>query len=557
MSDLLSGQIHFTGLGSGTDFDTLITKLVDVERTHIRRLQSWRGEWSDKVDSFQELNRKLLALRTTLSSMDSRSKFLIKTTASTNPAQVSAAAGSEAAEGSYQVLVNQLARNDIWTHRTGELSLSENIAGSTDQTFVYTYQGVTTTVAVPSGTTLEGLVDLINKDGGNPGVRASTIFSGQSYHLQVRGMDLGRENAVIIGDHTLGGYGSADFENSQQAASAQLRVDGFPSTGWIERDTNTISDVIPGLTLSLRTTTGESAVTVTVGRDDEAIKEQVRTFVSQVNEVLALIREQTKVDATTKTGSVLTGNYGVQIIQQKLKLILAGKGLGLDYDRDPFINLSSVGITTDANEGSPTRGELLLDESALQAALDRDADALAALFSASFSVLTDSADFAPASQPYVPGVTRPGSYAVAYEIDASGSIASATIGGVAATIDTAAGQITGSDGAVRGLSLIIRNTAPGSYTGMVYLQQGKTGELMDQIRAITDSRTGTLHILENNYQSIMDNIDDKIAYEEARIARLERDLRQRFARLEALLGYYDQLTVYMTSQIKAFSPESK
>jgi flagellar hook-associated protein 2 len=409
-------------------------------------------------------------------------------------------------------------------------------------------------VDVPSGTTLDGLVDLINKDADNLGVRASTIFDGTDHHLQIRGMDLGLDNTVTIDPDTLSWFGP--FETSQAAANAQLRVDGFPSTDWIERSTNTISDVLAGVTLSLKSTTGETPVTIIVGRDDEAIKEQVRTFVSQVNEVLALTRDLMKVDPNNSTGSVLTGNYGVQIIQQNLKLILAGKGLGFDYDRDPFVSLSSIGIRTDADEGSVTRGELILDESALQAALDKDAEGLASLFSASSQVLTDSPNFVPAAEPLISGITKPGSYEVLYELDDTGNILSASIGGVAAIIDHTSRTITGASGDSRGLSLEIRNTDQGAHSGMAYVQQGKAGELIGQLKMITDPTTGTLNILEKNYQGIMNNIDIKIDFEEARLVRRERDLRHRFSRLESLLGYYDQLTSYLSSQIGSLSEKS-
>jgi flagellar hook-associated protein 2 len=91
---------------------------------------------------------------------------------------------------------------------------------------------------------------------------------------------------------------------------------------------------------------------------------------------------------------------------------------------------------------------------------------------------------------------------------------------------------------------------------MAYVQQGKAGELIDQLKMITDPTTGTLNILEKNYQGIMNNIDIKIEFEEARLVRRERDLRHRFSRLESLLGYYDQLTSYLSSQVGSLSEKS-
>jgi flagellar hook-associated protein 2 len=73
--------------------------------------------------------------------------------------------------------------------------------------------------------------------------------------------------------------------------------------------------------------------------------------------------------------------------------------------------------------------------------------------------------------------------------------------------------------------------------------------LADTLKDLTSSSSGPLHILEDNYQDIMDNIDDKIEWEEKRIDRMERDLRNRFANLEATLGYYNQMQMALNNQI--------
>ncbi len=70
---------------------------------------------------------------------------------------------------------------------------------------------------------------------------------------------------------------------------------------------------------------------------------------------------------------------------------------------------------------------------------------------------------------------------------------------------------------------------------------------------MTDPLSGTLEILKYNYQDIMDSIDEKIAYEKRRLTLLESNLRQRFARLEALLGTYDNIATQLSSQIKSLS----
>ncbi len=114
----------------------------------------------------------------------------------------------------------------------------------------------------------------------------------------------------------------------------------------------------------------------------------------------------------------------------------------------------------------------------------------------------------------------------------------------------------GGDNPARGLALEVINLTAGSYSGQVQIKSGKTEELAQEIKKLTDPQSGTLEILKDNYQDIMDSIDDKIAYEERRLELLEKNLRLRFARLEALLGTYDNISTQLSSQIKGLSSSS-
>ena len=112
-TSLVSGSIRFTGLGSGTDFDSMITKLLDVEKTRTNRLESWRSEWETKSESFDTLSSSLLSLKTTLDSMNTPDEFLVKQVASSNSLALTATAGSSAEESSHQIDVVSLATNDM------------------------------------------------------------------------------------------------------------------------------------------------------------------------------------------------------------------------------------------------------------------------------------------------------------------------------------------------------------------------------------------------------------------------------------------------------------
>ncbi|MEF3697452.1 flagellar filament capping protein FliD [Desulfolutivibrio sp.] len=551
-----SGAISFTGLGSGTDFASMIDKLVAVEQTRITSLETWRTSWTDKIEAFQELNTQMLSLKTALEGMDTKGEFLVKTAGSSDGNVLAATAGADAQEGTHTIEVKQIAKNKIMATTNGVATTTESINTSgASRIFAYTYQGTTYSVTVPIGASLTDLKNLINIDGDNPGVKAAIVNDGTSYHLQLRGMDTGADATLeISGTTTLAGYGASDFETSQSNQDALLKVDGWPST-YMSRATNSISDIIEGVTLNLRSV-GEADLDIAT--DLDSVKENIEAFVTQVNTVRSMIQELTKVSSTstsvstssdteqTRAGSLLTGNYGIQLISSRLKDATAGTAIGFDWNTDPYTSLSSVGILTDAQEGSVTAGLLVIDDELLDAALANDIDAVASLFSAYYEGSTNSSDFSYAS--HIQGITEAGTFKVAYTVS-GGEITSATINGHEAKVsgNTILGQGMGNP--ENGLLLEIKNLTDGSYSGTTSMKLGKTGELINNLGDLTDEKTGPLAILEDNYNDITDMIDKKIEYEENRISLMESRLRERYARLDALLGYYDNLSTSLESQI--------
>jgi flagellar hook-associated protein 2 len=679
-SSLVSGSIRFTGLGSGTDFDSMISKLVEVEQIRTKRLQIWRSSWEAKSEAFDTLTASMLSLKAALDTMNTTDEFLVKNSISSNPTALTSKAGSSAEESTHQVDVRALATNDMHMGSVIFSSQDDVISGGAAGTFAFSIGERQVSVNVTSTTTLSQFASLINSDPDNRNyVRASVVNDGSGYRLQIRGMNLGAGNDFIVDDsatsiNLLPNFGKALFIETQNAGNAQLRVDGFPldppvatenilkatisgktiadtvstvdgtfkfaydgslysvaitptdtwenlagkinalgvitaaaadvsgnmeltltggkgshkqisvihspgttvtslqpsqftqlqgaTDGYFERKTNSISDIIPGVTMNLASI---GSTTITTSLDPEAVTDKVQTFVDAVNSVLQEIKNQTQVTTVgaSVSGSLLTGNYGLQMIQQKIKNILAEKGVGFDYDLDAVVSLGSVGITTDTNQGSPTFGLLVFNPGAFSAALNTDPDAVARLFSADYYPSTkeivngsavESSNFKFDSA--IKGVTAAGEYAVSYTVDAGGNITTASINGYPASIDGTKIVATGDGNAARGLALEVINFTAGTYSGAAQIKAGKTEQLIQEITILTARQTGTLEILKDNYQDIMDSIDNKIDYEKRRLERLERTLRLRFANLESILGYYDSISTQIGSQIKSLPGSS-
>jgi len=552
-----SGSINVSGLGNGTDFNSLIDGLITAESATKNQMEDWKAQWELKVEGFQYLNKKLLALKTTLGGMDTVNEFLTKTVSSTSDS-VTATADSDAIEGSHSVIVGQLAQNDILTTASGVSSLSSTVT-ATATNLTFSYAGQTYTISnIGAGSSLTSLVSYINNNAATKDkVRATTIYDGTSYHLQLYGMDQGAGNQVVISNTGSLVFGAGTFQNTQDAKSALVKVDGYPVGGgnWISRDSNTVDNVIPGVTLTLKQANSNAAIQIGVTTDTSAIKANIEKFISAVNEVRTALQALTKVSNSsgTATGSLLTGNYGVQIIGTQLKDVVTDLGLGFNVynsttgSGDYYSSLSQLGISTDADESSSTYGQLILDEDKLDAALKQDSEGVSKLFAANYDGESDSPDFSYLSR--INGKTKAGSYNVKIITSAAG-ISSATINGQPAGID--GWKVTGLTGDAAGLVVQLDNhTANSTYTGTVDIKLGKNGEMVDKLAELTNSTDGPLAILEDNYGEIMDSIDDKIAREEKRLTNLKSTLKAKYARLDSLLNTLTNTQTQLTSAISA------
>jgi len=551
-----SGQITYTGLGNGTNFTQLITKLVQVEQGRITTLQTWRQSWTKKQTAFDTLTTELSSLQTTLTGMDTESEFLVKSSVSSDTAKLTATAVGGSDNGSHEIEIGRLATAKAMASQ-GYATTTEDINTSgSDVTFNYIYKGTTYANTVGANCSLTDLCSIVNNDANNPGVKASIVYDGSQYYMQLRGMDTGEAASLVIASNsTLANFSDADFSLITSNGDAKLKLDGWPtaSNAWITRSTNAVTDLLAGVTLNLKST---GTVTVTTTTDTDAIKTNIQTFVDKMNSVRTMLQSLTKVSTTgDKTvGSLLTGNYGLQMIDANLKNICASIGVGFDYTKDTYATLSTLGILTDASEGSATEGLLVIDETKLDAALAADPDAVAALFATKYAGRTSSNDFAISS--YISGTTECGTYKLSYTTDAGGKITAATINGHPATFHSNSNLITGMHGyGEAGLVIKAIDTSAGTHTGTASLKEGKVVQLVSALSELTNVNSGPLAVLDDNYQDIVDMIDDKIAYEERRITNYAAQLRRRFALVDSQLSVYDKMQSQLESQIEKLSSD--
>ncbi len=428
-----------------------------------------------------------------------------------------------------------------------------NASGS-DKVFQLQYgDNAAVEITVATGTTLEGLRDLINNS--SAGVRAWVLDDGGdgsgAKHLGLSGENTGADYTIELnpsGGTTLDGSsdtedftnGTGIFEETTSAQNAQLQLDGYPSSGWIERETNSISDLIDGITLNLVST---GTATVTVSTDKDAIMEKVEEFRESFNSVRSAIQEVSKYDADTGEAGSLLGNYAVQIVKSRLDNLVSSTAPGFRDPDDTYINLQQLGFYTDTQVGSETEGLLLLDTSKLSEALDNDPDAVAKVFSDYLDGITDDNNIS-----YYSSLDTATAGIYQIEVNTSTEQGRFKLGdgswGEWVDLTGSSGNyfLTGTSGPEAGIALhITYASGTGTHTAELRLKNGVITELSNELDDLL-STSGPLYTIKDNYNDIIDNIENRIDAEERRLKLYEDMLTARFARLDAYVSRMTQLS---------------
>ncbi|VBB42446.1 hypothetical protein TRIP_B200586 [uncultured Desulfatiglans sp.] len=440
-------------------------------------------------------------------------------------------------------------------------------ASGTDQVFQIQYgTDDPVDIIVPTGTTLMGLRDLINASGA--GINAYILDDGgtgsAASHLILTGRETGDGHTIVLspsGGTTLDGSSDTEdfsatagvFTETTAACNAQLRVDGYPFGAWIERSTNLITDILDGLTVTLKDV---GTVTLTVGTDKEAMISKIEAFREAFNSVRMEVKDATAYNPETGEAGTLLGNYALQIIKSRLDSLISGTAPGFRDGLDSYCNLLQLGFYTDAVEGSDTQGLLLLDQDILSNALDDDSDAVAAVFSAYFGGMTDSSEIRFSST--LPTAT-PGLYEVEVDTDNERAHFKLENGDWGDWVNLSGGSgaytLTGVSGPERGIAMsAFLPAGSGIHTTQLRLQNGVITELGHELENLLSS-SGPLSNLENHYEDIIENVESRISQEERRLLLYEERLKQQYARLDSYInrmsGIINSLISFMDNNAKS------
>ncbi len=373
-------MISSLGVGSGLDLGSLLDKLVAVEREGAERLLNNRQARAElRLSSLGSLRATVDTLAAAVGGLKDFALELAVTSSNKDAVTGTAAEGADPA--SYLIEITQiavaqsLASDDATPFADADAALGVG-------TLSITVDGTTVNLAIADGdNSLRDIRDAINAS--SLDIQAAVVQDGGAWRLLLSSGKSGTAGVMTLTvDGTLDArLASAAMDETTEAQDALYSVNGLDLTS----ASNTVADVLPGLTLELRATTTAPA-TLAVGTSADALGEKLGRVVATYNGLVNNIRKLGAASPDGRTSGPLVGDAGLRSLQSGV-LGVFGRNLSTDFAGNPFRNLAALGIQTSLS------GEASLDMNKLRAALAQDregVEALVAAFGASVSTALDT-----------------------------------------------------------------------------------------------------------------------------------------------------------------------
>ena len=392
----MAGAISFSGLGSGMDTKSIVDALVRVERAPINALNKKRQNLSRHQRIYNDVSGLLKNLQSESETLKTTKDFFVYKSSSSNTDALKVSAGGDAIPGNYDLYVESLAsaQRDYSATQSSKTD-ALGIAGTfTIKVAEGTADATSVDVTVSSDMTLSTLASAINS--ASAGVTAGIMYDGTNYRLQISGESTGSANAITYSyANTTGNIQTTlGLSTVKSASNASIFIDpsysggvpavdgnGDPTTGFkVSRDSNTITDLLPGINLDL-VSAGQS--TVEIKQDEDGIVGVVESLLDKYNRIAYRLKDELKYKGYRDPGR-LQGDMTLRALQSDMAGLVSAPiaNHGGTYDSFPV-----AGIKSGEN------GNLVLDRTVfLEALREKPADVAKLFISDSAAGTTGMAD---------------------------------------------------------------------------------------------------------------------------------------------------------------------
>ncbi|WP_420265933.1 flagellar filament capping protein FliD [Candidatus Magnetominusculus dajiuhuensis] len=307
-----------TGVSTGLNTTAIINASMQVDVQPYNNLATKAASYQSEISAYGQISSSLSTLQKAVAGLTSANISAFNVTSS-NQTILTATASAKASPGSYSIKVSQLAQNE---EVISQAYASDATVAFATGTLNVGNDGHTTTINIDrSNNTLSGIRDAINRSATD--VSASVINDGTGYRLIVSTKNGGAINGLQITGTSTGPTGlnlsdlSYDSYNPaagpttllQTGSDASFTVNGLAITS----HTNTLTNVLKGVTINLQSATSPSAVTLNIGQNSASSSTGLKTFVTAYNDVL------TQLSQVSSQGQPLYSDMTVKTIQSAIR----------------------------------------------------------------------------------------------------------------------------------------------------------------------------------------------------------------------------------------------
>jgi flagellar hook-associated protein 2 len=290
--------------GTGIDVQSTVDQLMSLQKAPLTQMQHQQMNLQSETTALTDIQTRLRTLETAVQELGNYTGSLAsRSVTSSQSSAISATATSSAAISQHQISVDHLANASSW-YSNPSGSGSTFSAGSL---VLQVGSNQPVTINVNQGDSLQTIANTVNAK--NAGVTANVITDAKGSRLTLIGNSMGTANEISISGDTVG----LGFRESTSAKNASLTVDGVQ----IDSASNTLTTVIPGVTLSLTSSTNGTA-TLNVQADTSQSEQALNTFVNAYNSAIQAISAQFTYDPTSKSSGPLSGDSSLRTIQETL-----------------------------------------------------------------------------------------------------------------------------------------------------------------------------------------------------------------------------------------------
>ena len=350
------------GAGSGVDVKALAKSLVEAERAPKQQaIQSKIDKSEAKISGYSAMMAALDIFKQQVDGLDSVTDFAAVDIRNSNPLAVEVSTNSLASPGAHTISITSLAQAQR-SVGDGFDNVTAQVNGGNAFTLSLTVAGEATDIEISAAdTNASAVVNAINQAGA--GVSAQLLDTGvegaaDRYKIVLTGQT-GASNAFSVSTDAADTSGlNFTTPTGQDAADAAVTVNGVA----ISRSTNTIDDVIPGMTFDLLgPTTG--AVAVQLNRDSSGVKERVQSLVTAYNSMVSdfgILTGPASEDEEDIYSGSLRGDSTVRSVLSQMRQVFFGES---ETAGESITSLRDMGVSVDKD------GVVTLDEAALDEAL--------------------------------------------------------------------------------------------------------------------------------------------------------------------------------------------